>query len=311
MVYYTVIEKISEIRKNWKDPFWWQDGFMKRILLPLIFRNNNGIYILEEEWDHMIILDACRYDAFKEVFMEFKIEGKLYHRISRDSFTKGFLIENFSNGKFDDIICITAQPNVHKLQLQNNFYKTVLVEWDKKIGTVPPSAVYRYALDIIQKHPHKKLIIWFLQPHSPYIGLDFKIDESSITFLHKDKSSKVRFNPFRYYYKGFSRYIKINKKILYEAHKENLRWVMPYVKKLIDVLPGKIVVTSDHGDAFGEWIHPLIPIQVYFHPAKVRIPVLVKVPWLIVEGKGKINFDRIEKDRIKQSVKHLKMIGKI
>lgn len=36
------------------------------VLYKFLYRNNNGIYILNENWDHLIILDDCRYDVFSE-----------------------------------------------------------------------------------------------------------------------------------------------------------------------------------------------------------------------------------------------------
>jgi len=315
----------TKVRRKIGDPWFWQDRFIKKVLVPLLFRNNDGTYILEEKWDHLIILDACRYDVFEEIFKEIGIEGKLEHRISRGSNTKSFLFENFRDRRYEDIIYIASNPHVSHL-LREKFYKTVPVwktGWDEALGTVPPSAVYEGALKEIQKHPDKRLIVHFVQPHYPYISLNVNLEIRKNTlilspnvmkkFSQKEFKSKntFRFNPFKYFYREFSPYVRMGREALLQAHKENLRWVMPYVKELIEILQGKIVVTSDHGDAFGERIHPLIPIQVYFHPVNIRIPVLVKVPWLVVEGKGKINKGKIEKKRIRLKIERLKQNGKI
>ena len=306
---------LTKLKGNWRNPWWWQDGLMKRVLLPLLFRKNNGIYIFNEEWDYLIVLDACRYDTFKEIASEFGLEGKLEHRISRGSCTEEFLIENFSNRKFKDTILITSNPHVFKHRIGKSFFKTVPVwreGWIEDVHVVSPDYVYHIALKYYYKYPNKKLIIWFLQPHTPYIGLDFLIDDNQ-NIKSRAKRREAKFNPFLYYYKGVSKYISYDDKELYNSYKENLRWVMHYVKKLVDTLSGKIVITSDHGEAFGEKLHPLIPVKVYFHPAKTRVPVLVKVPWFVIEKDRdrKQALKSMERNRIKNVVESLKQSGKI
>jgi len=48
--------------------------------------------------------------------------------------------------------------------------------------------------------------------------------------------------------------------------------------ELLDELDGKSVVTSDHGNLFGERLWP-IPIRRYGHPRGLRHPALIDVPW--------------------------------
>lgn len=51
-----------------------------------------------------------------------------------------------------------------------------------------------------------------------------------------------------------------------EAYKKNLVSVLKEVQRLVDDLEGKIIVTSDHGEALGE-------DGIYLHPIGVNIPV--------------------------------------
>ena len=51
---------------------------------------------MKEDWDNLIVLDACRYDMFKEINT---IKGNLERGISRGSATSQFLIENFESVK--------------------------------------------------------------------------------------------------------------------------------------------------------------------------------------------------------------------
>ena len=63
-----------------------------------------------------------------------------------------------------------------------------------------------------------------------------------------------------------------------EAYRENLEITIPSVEKLLRELPGKSVVTADHGETFGERAWP-VPIREFGHPRGVYIEELVAVPW--------------------------------
>ncbi|MCQ6254055.1 hypothetical protein [Methanocaldococcus sp.] len=323
---------ISTIIRNWRDPMWWEYVLNLKLLVPILFRNNDGIYIFNEQWDNLIILDACRYDIFKEEFKNRKTKGKLEYRISRGTDTPSFLMENFnSKEKYNDIIYLSTNPYVEKL-LKGKFYKIVSV-WkeclDKRYTGVPPKILYEYAVYYMKKYSNKKLIIHFTQPHSPYpngTGETYAKEFTS-AFL-KEKIFKLRYKLDNNYYVETWPYIglktlKVDK--LKEGYRENLKLDIPYIKKLINILPGRTIVTADHGEAFGERLHPLLPIKVYGHPPNVRIPALVKVPWLIVEEDEKTPPDDFEKEFfeikkkfeknedkiIKNAIKNLKLKGKL
>lgn len=58
---------------------------------------------------------------------------------------------------------------------------------------------------------------------------------------------------------------------------ENLQAAQPHVEELLSAFQGRTIVTSDHGNAFGEW-------DVYGHPARTYISPLLDVPWLVQES---------------------------
>ncbi len=324
---------ISATLKNWKDLMWWRNVFLYKIIFPFLFRNNKGIYILKESWNNLIILDACRYDTFKEEFDKRKMKGKLKYIVSRGAETTEFLRENFSKTKYNDIVYITANPFVDKL-LRGKLYKIISVwknGWNDKYQTVLPETMYEYALNVIRKYPDKRLIIHFIQPHSPYPNGtgEFKFGKQLNAMLN-GKKFKIRYKLDENSFAGEWPYIgtkslKVDK--LKEGYQQNLELAMPYIEKLIDILPGRTVVTADHGEAFGEKIHPLIPIKIYGHIPEKRISVLIKVPWLVIEPEEKEPPKDIEKElaknkkktanykketqRIKKSIKKLKSKGKI
>ncbi|MFC7080227.1 hypothetical protein [Halorussus caseinilyticus] len=60
----------------------------------------------------------------------------------------------------------------------------------------------------------------------------------------------------------------------WSAYLENLRWVLEEVELLLSNMDADtLVVSSDHGEAFGEW-------GLYGHYRHVPIPVLKNVPWV-------------------------------
>jgi len=299
---------LIKILKNWRNIFFLRDVFIYKIT-PLLYKKNNGFYLLKEKWDNLIILDACRYDIFKEVLEEFELPGKLEKKISRGTHTYEFLCENFKKFNLNNIIYITANPYVNKY-FSDCFYKIVSVwkdNWDDKYHTVLPESMYEQTLDVLVRYSNKKLIIHFMQPHYPYIG--YKITEDSLKTLKKSRKKEFRKNFFHIY--SGKIYRLIDKKEHLKIYKENLINVLRIVKKLINELPGITVITSDHGEAFGEKIFPLMPFRYYGHHDKLRIRSLIEVPWFVIELKDKnLSMDyKKERKLILNSIEELKSKG--
>lgn len=103
---------------------------------------------MAEDWDNLIILDACRYDTFVEVY------GKnCNYRISRGSSTPEFPQENFAGRNFRDTIYVTCNPWIDVMS-GNSFYKIISL-WkqnrDEESGTVLPEVVFDIALKIAEE----------------------------------------------------------------------------------------------------------------------------------------------------------------
>lgn len=256
-------------------------------------QKNNGESIFEDDWRNLIILDDCRFDSFKSEHIKRRLPGTLEYKISRGSWTGEFLLKNFTDEKYDDIVYITANPFVDKY-LKGKFHKIVSVwknGWDERYNTVPPNKVYEQTIKMLKKYPNKRLVIHFLQPHHPYFSLQ-NFEDNAINII---KSSVEKNNPLSL--SGFPKeplhsiylseiYAYFNLPKLIKAYIENLQIVLPYVELLLHYLHGRTIITSDHGEIFGKPVTKLLPIRVYGHGIG-RIPDLVKVPWLIFEEKDK------------------------
>ena len=77
------------------------------VLNNLIFesRYGRGTRVINEDWDTLILLDACRFDMFEETV---EMEGNLDYTISLGSTSEEFLTRNFSKGTFHDTVYVNA-----------------------------------------------------------------------------------------------------------------------------------------------------------------------------------------------------------
>ena len=224
------------------------------------------------------------------------------------------MLRNFQGNVFNDTVYITANPLVD-YDVPTSFLKIVPVwkyGWDEGLGTVLPETMLEYALKANQMYPHKRLIFHFTQPHYPFIG------ERSRKRIgaHDGMSSKTlvlehRLEPKKRDVWDLLKQGKIDRNTLWESYEENLQIVLEYADKLIKKLVGKTVITSDHGNLFGERLFPFFWIKGYGHPLGVYHRNLIKVPWLVVEkGKRKeINTHDKYQNQDLDSVDDLEQIG--
>lgn len=269
-------------------------------ILKLIFLGERKFSIFDEKWDHLIILDACRYDFFKKKIKKFKLKGKLEFRKTAGTNTVEWLRNNFQPTYYKDIIYITANPIITLSLGKTRFYKLIDVwkgGWDDDFGTVLPKTVYEYTLDTYHRYPNKKYIIHFLQPHFPYIGTEIGVKEAEILFKGGVKRKLQRKSLKKFFQLvEWDFYIDVPLEKQLKLYEKNLELTLPWVRKIINLLPGKKVVTSDHGEAFGERI---LFFKVYGHLRGLRIPTLTIVPWFIVESAGK-KITKVKRKKIKR-----------
>jgi len=205
------------------------------------------------------------------------LDGQLESRTSAGSESWEFLRENFEGKNLDDTIYITANPHSPKLPPNTFYYRRNLLSdlWNEELKTVTPEVMTEEAIKMYKKNPHKRFIVHYMQPHFPFIGeigqqishtgLDGESDEAPHVW------SALRDNK-----------LDVDQDLVYDAYQENLELTLPHVKRLIDTLSGKSVVTADHGNLVGERTQP-IPVRGYGHPRGFHISGLVKVPWLVIE----------------------------
>jgi hypothetical protein len=207
--------------------------------------------IFEEEWDNLIILDACRHDVYEEV------NDKTEYRYSLGGTSGDYIKENFSEDKYNDIVYITANVHFHNSQFKkytttsreakdvfHTVFHTYQNKWDDEISTVKPKAVYEDAMTARKLFPDKKKIIHFMQPHIPFV--ESQLGEGFTQFPNKKE------NGFKKSAINLADMGKLDKEEVWNGYRQNLEYVMPYAEKLVENLEGKTVITADHGNLMGE-----------------------------------------------------------
>lgn len=243
-------------------------------------RGRTGIKVMEEDWDNLIILDACRYDLFEQ---SNSLDGELRSVISSDSSTSGFLQYNFDGDTFPDTVYVSANPQVQRHEVGDRFHDCLRLwedHWDDDLRTVLPEDVTDCALETAERYPNKRLIIHYVQPHYPFIGeTGRQIDHGSITgdgVVEQERTVQSIWDKLE---SG-----SVERERVWQAYRENLELVLPEVHRLLDGLVGKSVVTSDHGNSFGEF-------GIYGHPGGLYLNSLVRVPWLEIDGHPRKNIE--------------------
>ncbi|MFC6838450.1 hypothetical protein [Halomarina ordinaria] len=231
--------------------------------------NERGVDVFAEDWDNLVVLDACRYDIFAE---QHYLPGRLESRVSRGSGTWEFLQGNFAGRSLEDVVYVTASPMLHRNEdeLDTRLHAIVNVwqeeGWDETYRTVLPETTTEYAVRAAEEYPNKRILVHYLQPHYPFLGPTgqehFPLD--SLAIWHEVKAGTL----------------DVPDEILWRAFRENLDVVLPYVEDLLETLEGRSVVTADHGQVIGERCYP-IPVREYGHPLGIYMDELVRVPWLV------------------------------
>lgn len=255
-------------------------------LLTNIYRRRKYVpdSIFNREWDTLIVLDACRFDLFEKIVGNTESLSKIK---SPGSSTPEWLEGNFKEADLSDVVYISGNPFSGKkefLKIWENSGLCRLIDvwktdWDEIEGTVMPKALNKKVLGSIVNYPGKKMIIHYMQPHYPFVG-KIRIKASGMiqeTFFE----NKIRDDFSVWYHLEKGNIAKNEAKIAYAS---NLIFVLKYINKILPYLPGKVCVTSDHGNVFGKY-------GVFFgHPPRTYIPELIEVPWFEVPDKKKFKF---------------------
>jgi len=271
-------------------------------LLKLNFESKygKGLAVMEEDWDNLILLDACRYDTFEQ---HTRFEGKLDRVISKGNSSPKFMTENFSGRRLHDVIYVSANPYSVNIR-EGVFFKIISLidEWDPDSGTVLPEVVISSAMEAQRNYPDKKLIIHFMQPHAPHIGKYRPgIKQSGVSEIQAAQSDGM--NVFDACKNGIISHSQLNRSYI-----SNFKFAEEYVERLIHQLIGKTIISADHGENLGE---TYLGKNWYSHSQDT--PECRFVPWLELEFSSRKNtkaanpenYDLPDEDTVNERLQNL------
>jgi hypothetical protein len=264
--------------------------------------------VYDREWDLLILLDGCRVDVVGEVADEYAFVSGGGSLRSVASTSREWLAKTFSPAYRDEVAktaYVTANPHTREILDADSTGETrspfnpmnwdslaaddflhvdeVWADgWDDQLGTVPPRTVTDRAIHAGRSLSADRLIVHYMQPHQPFVGALESCSDAPW------REGNV-WNALR---RG-----DVTRSELWAAYRENLEAVLDEVELLLgNVDADPVVVSSDHGNAIGEW-------GIYGHPNGCLHPSVKMVPWIetTAEDTGEHQPD-IERERIDANV---------
>lgn len=231
---------------------WWRD----RVILPYVFGTvtrfhprypgyNDAISVMNEDWDTLIILDSCGADLFSEA-VDLNIFDSHETVVSLGSHSSEWTRRNFVEKTFNDTVYVSANP--HTSLLAGEVFYHIEEMWDRaetKPNEMHPAKMVQATKEAHQQHPHKRLIVHFMQPHGT-------------GGLVETQESKQK------------------------THENTIQAMVEYILDIHEHANGKTVVTADHGELYNGGIKAWLGLEG--HKPRLRIPQLVCVPWAELYG---------------------------
>lgn len=315
--------------KEFKKELEWIARHTHSAITKPIFCRKHGYptNVMREDWDNLIILDACRYDLFSEYN---DIDGELDSIVSVASTSEEFMQNTFNEDEFHDTVYVSANGFSHRIE-NGTFHKFVSTYPQSQRDVLnndlyqnyTPKQVNEKAIETYMQHQDKRLVVHFMQPHGPYFGskaaqLRERLkSEHDIEFSAWIQNTNIssRSDGFVYLLDAAEKGYLTSQEIR-EVYVENLELVLESVKGLLEVVDGKTIITADHGELIGETtnFYSIATGKRYEHPGYVWLPELRIVPWLVIESDGRrhivpeepVSTDNVDDNTVDE---HLKALG--
>lgn len=230
--------------------------------------------VFEAEWDVLLILDGCRYDLMESVAPDFDFISDVEQTASVGSKTTEWMEKTFTSeyqAEMANTAYVTGNPNTAKFVSKDDFARLDEMwryTWDDDVGTMPMEPLTDRAIQIARTHDVPRLIVHYMQPHEPFLTAPELGGEDTVERKTDDANDAHR-SVWTRLETG-----EITEDIVWSHYEDNLRCVLKNVGLLLNNIDAEnVVITSDHGNAFGEW-------GQYGHPAYRPISALRNVPWV-------------------------------
>jgi len=271
--------------------------------LASVFSRSQGREVFEEEWDVLVILDACRHDLMKEVVEEedYKFLKPVDSCYSAAGTSDEWMNKNFGEKHYEKAqrtAMVTGNP-YSDTNLDEKDFEVLEEAWeysyDKEKEAVLPRPITNSAIRIQREENPDKMVIHYMQPHYPFLNHDNLSEGFSLEGFGKEIRKSV-----------WDELLldNITREELWEAYKDNLKEVIEEVNILRKNMDAdKMVITADHGNAIGT---PLSEEKfIYGHVAGLNIEPLRKVPWIettATDTGEKLSKNKKEENKDKEEV---------
>lgn len=271
---------------------------------------NYGVSIYERDWDVLVVLDTCRPDLLSERSDTYEfIPAEIPTHTSLGSASIEWVKKNFTdndyaspaidqstNGWYDEELSKTAYVTANLFAEHIDPSDLLLLDevhkygWDEQDCTTPPKTVTDRAISIGRNHDPNRLIVHYMQPHAPYRSM---LEQYPQWREKPGAGDEGATHPAREMWEDL-RHGEIAFETVWDAYRDNLDWVLQDgVRLLLSNLDAeRVVLTSDHGEAFGRWGTGWAnEWGTYAHPPYVPIRVLKEVPWVVTEATDEKTFE--------------------
>lgn len=255
--------RLGGVKRTLHDPY----KMVGTIISPEINRKS-GVLIFEQDWDLMIVLDACRFDVMAEVADNLNWLPAPECKRSVGTGSREWMEGNFGEEQTTEMkktAYITANPWSENKCKEEDF-RLLEEVWrfghDTDLDVTPPRTVTDKTIQVGREYDIERCLVHYMQPHAPFIPQ-----------IEKNKQIMAQCDGFensiwRAVLRG-----RVDAEWVWEAYKQNLRLVLEDVKLLIDNFDAEsTIVTADHGNAIGEW-------GLFGHSGPAIAPV-VNIPWI-------------------------------
>ncbi|RDI69696.1 alkaline phosphatase family protein [Halopelagius longus] len=227
-----------------------------------------GTPIWSLEWDLLLVVDACRFDLMRAVADEYDFIDSVDSTRSVNSVTRLWMEENFDEKYANQLhrtTYITGNP-WSKEKVNDEAFDDVDHVWEDawvEPGTVPPEPITDEVIRRGRDDSPDRMIAHYMQPHAPFIP-------------EPDMGPGKQLDGFREQTEGdlweALQRGELTEGEVWKGYLDNLRHVLDDIERLLkNVDAERVVITSDHGNGFGEW-------GIYGHPPDMPLNSLRTVP---------------------------------
>lgn len=230
--------------------------------------------VLDAEWEVLVVLDACRADLFQST-----VESGSYANIpagevrtSPASSSKEWLAAVFEaapEAALKRLAYVTGNPYAAELDAGDfGCIDHVWRDgWDDRLGTIPPEPITDRAITRWRRGSFDRMVVHYMQPHFPSVVTG--VDDGVPLDAFGEESMSI-WEELRFGHRSVES--------AWSAYRANLKYVLDEVESLLVNLDADpVVITADHGNAFGEG-------HLWGHPEGVHLPCLREVPWSVTAG---------------------------